>query len=213
MRKSLTIFCVVALGLLWVGTAFAAFNMNAYFKLDANLATKGFQEAQPTVTGIGATKQVGFAIYSQGWDNSKGFTVKFEWDSTKADFRDTKSGIKIIDDPIEINGPTITPPAESNILVGTTGSANEKNLTGSYENSFYLQGGSAATTAVGLVYFAVFRTSSTFKTTDQLSIAASVTVADEKGSEKFLGTRYFNVNPVAVKNVNWGDVKSQFKNY
>ena len=213
MRKYLTIFCVVALGLFWVGAAFAQSNANAYFKLDVDLATKGFQEVQPKVSDIAATKQVGFAIYSQAWENSKGFTVKFEWDKDKATFRDTTSNVKIVDDPININGKDITPPLEANILVGTLGNSGLVNDPGMYTNSYFLQGGSAATTAVGLVYFAVFRTSSTFKATDQLSIKASVTVADEKGAERFLGTRYFNVNQVAVKNATWGDVKNKFKDF
>lgn len=213
MRKNLTILFVVALGLFWVGFAFAQSNANAYFKLDVDLATKGFQDVQPAVTNIGATTQVGFAVYSQAWDNAKGFTVKFEWDAAKATFRDTTSNTKIVDDPITINGKTITPPAEANILVGTMGNSGLTNTDGLYTNSYFLQGGSAATTAVGLIYFAVFRTASTFKTSDVLSIKASVTVSDDKGVERFLGTRYFNVNQVAVKDATWGDVKNKFKDF
>lgn len=216
MRKNLTIFCIVALGLFWVGAAFAVNNTNAYFKLDVNLTTTGYQEGTPVVTGIEGQKQVGFAIYSQAWDNSKGFTVKFEWDSTKAEFRATKSGAAIIDDSIDINGVTITPPAENNILFGTGGSiasAAETNQPGLYTNSFYLQGGTASTTAVGLVYLAVLRTLTTFKTTDLLTVKASVTVSDENGVEKFLGYRYFNVNSVGVENSTWGSVKEKFKDF
>jgi len=212
MRKYLTIFCVVALGLFWVGAAFAA-NENAYFKIDADLATKGYQETQPKVSGIAATKQIGFAIYSQGWDNAKGFTVAFEWDSTKADFRKPPSDTQIQDNEMSVNGATITPPAETNILGSTLISAGEVNLPGKYSISWAQQGGAASTTSVGLVYFAIFRTTSTFKTTDVLSIKASVTVADETGAERFLGYRYFNVNQVAVKDATWGDVKNQFKNF
>ncbi len=212
MRKNLTIFCIVALGLFWVGAAFA-FNENAYFKIDTDLKTKGYQETQPKISGIGATKQIGFAIYSQAWDNAKGFTVRLEWDAAKAEYRVTKSGANIVDDEIDVNGSVFTPPAEANTLVGTIGSAAETNTAGLYENSFYLQGGTASTTPVGLVYFAVLRTLSTFKTTDVLSVKASVTVSDEGGNERFLGYRYFNVNQVAVKDATWGDVKTQFKNF
>lgn len=212
MRKNLTIFCLVALGLFWVGAAFAEFNANAYFKIDTDLATKGYQETQPKVTGIGATKQIGFAVYAQAWENAKGFAIKMEWDGAKATFR-SASGTKITDDEITINGATLTPPAEDNILGTSLISAGETNTAGVYGISWAQQGGTAATTPTGLVYFAVLRTTDTFKTTDVLSVKVSLTVADETGAERFLGYRYFNVNQVAVKDASWGDVKNQFKNF
>lgn len=213
MRKNLTIFCVFALSLLWVGAAFGQKNANAYFKIDADLATKGYQETQPKVTGIGSTKQVGFALYSQAWESAIAFTVAFEWDATKATFRKPPSDVHVVDNELTVNGPIITPPAETNTLGTSLLNANEKNDPGFYTISFAQSGGTASTTPVGLIYFAVFRTTDTFKTTDQLSIKASVTVADEAGKERFLGYRYFNVNSVAVKSSTWGDVKNQFKDF
>ena len=216
MRKNLTIFCVLALSLLWVGAAFAQLNVSAYFKLDTDLATQGYQETTPKVTGIGATKNVGFAIYSQALENAKAFTVSFEWNSAKATLRPS-SGVKPYNDEITVNGATITPPDEGNILGTSVNSLVVTDLPGSYTVSTFQMGEvPAATDPVGLIYFAVFRTTDTFTTTDGFYIKVSVTVAGEavpKNIETSLGYRYFYVNSVAVKSSTWGDVKNQFKDF
>lgn len=212
MRKNLTIFCGLALSLCMAGSALAQ-NANAFYKIDTDLTTVGYQEtSKPMVKDIGATKLVGFALYAQEWQNAKGFTVKFEWDGAKASFRSTSS-TKIDLDELNINGVAQTPATEQNILGGSLISAGETNSTGVYSISWAQGGGAAATSPTGLIYFAVFRTSDTFKTEDLLSIKCSVTVADENGVERFLGYRYFNVNQVDVKESTWGNVKSQFKDF
>lgn len=205
------------LTLFLTNTAMAQFNQNAYFLLDSDLATKGFVTTDAAAQNIGLTTQVGFKVYSQAWDNAKGLTVKMEWDVAKAEFRTTTSGPDAYNDIITVNGASITPPTETNIL-GSSGLLkveNPLNTPGNYEVSYAMSGtGAAAKTAVGLVYFAIFRTVATFKTTDPLTVAVSVTVADETAKTRFLGTRYFKVNQkIDVKNSSWGEVKKQFKDF
>lgn len=213
MRKNLTIFCVFALSLFLVGYAFGENNAGAYFKLDKDIATAGYQEGVPNVTGIGASALVGFAVYAQGCDNLKGFTVRFEWDSAKAAYR-TASGTNIlIEDTTTINGQSIAAADEKNMLGDGLLTAGEITTpAGTYEVSKATTG-STVTTPGGLIYYALFRTASTFKTDTTLSIKVSLTVADQDGVTKFLGYRFFNVGPVAVKNQSWGEVKKEFKNF
>lgn len=215
MRKISALLGTMLLTLFLANTAMAQFNQNAYFLLDSNLATKGFVTTDAAAQNIGPTTQVGFKIYSQAWDNAKGYTIRFEWDSTKADYRTTTSGPGAYNDVLTVNGASITPPVEDNIIGNTVLKAGEINTPGVYEVSYAQSGTAAASkTAVGLVYFAIFRTVATFKTTDPLTVAVSVTVADETAKTRFLGTRYFKVNQkVDVKNASWGEVKKQFKDF
>ncbi len=196
----------------------AQLNQNGYFLIDTNLATKGFQ-GQSAVKGIGPTAQVGFALYSQAWDSSIGWTVHFEWDGSKADFRKSSGGQDIVDNTITLNGASFTPPVETNIIGSSTISGGEiLPVAGAnpaiYEISVAQQGGTAVTTPVGLIYFAVFRTVATFKTTDLFTVAATVAVLDKNSVKKDLGTRYFYVNrEIGVKDSSWGEVKAQFKDF
>ncbi|MHB9027329.1 MAG: hypothetical protein ACYC9O_01020 [Candidatus Latescibacterota bacterium] len=212
MRKNLTIFCGLALSVLLAGNAFAQ-NAGAYYKMDTDLKVVGYQEAsKPYVTGIGATKNVGFGIYGLALEDVAGVKVTFEWDGGKATFRPSNSGAKIVDDEMTINGATQTPAAETGVLGSSTISAGEKNEAGFYTISLARQG-SGTTPASGLLYFAVFRTADTFKVGDQLAIKATVSISNAAGVERLLGTRYFVVNQVDVKSATWGEVKSQFKNF
>lgn len=215
MRKNLTIFCVLVLSLLLAGSVFAQNNLNGYIALDKNLATAGYQAGTPMqVTGIGASSRVGFTVYAFGLDNARTLRVKFDWDATKATIRTSSIGPSIQDlDAATINGASVTPPNEANMLgdliaLPTSG-------TGTYETSLAKTGPTPATSpaAGGLVFYAVFTTAATFTTETQLTIQATVTVGDDSAVEKTLFTTYFNVNPVAVKNATWGDVKSQFKDF
>jgi len=212
MRKNLTIFCVLALSLFLVGNALAQ-NASAYFKIDTDLKTVGYQEAsKPYVTGIGATKLVGFGMYGLALEDVAGVTVLFEWEGAKATFRTSSSGGKIIDDSMDINGATQIPAAETGVLGASTISAGEKNEPGLYTVSLARQG-AGTTPASGLLYFAVFRTADTFKVGDQLAIKATVDISSAAGKTRTLGTRYFVVNQVDVKSATWGEVKSQFKDF
>ena len=212
MKKLSAVFCIIVISVLFAANSFAA-NESAYFLIDTDLATAGYQ-GMGEVMEIGPKAKVGFALYAQSWENSKGLTVKFEWDGTKAEFRANDSTPSMVDDDDEINGAEITFAEEDNILAGSLISSGVVDSDGYYTISYAKQGGDASTAATGLIYFAVFRTLDSFGTNDGLTVKASVTVADENGNERFLGTRYFHVNiSVGVEEATWGQVKSQYKDF
>ncbi|MBN1291483.1 MAG: hypothetical protein JXB48_06555 [Candidatus Latescibacteria bacterium] len=212
MKKISAVFCIIILSVFFAASAFAA-NENAYFMIDTNLATAGYQGIDD-VMDIGAKAKVGFALYAMNWQNAKGFTVKFEWDGTKAEYRSGDSSAEIVDDDETINGAEITYAEENNILSGDIGSLPVESSDGLYSEAFFLKGAGNISGPEGLVFLAVFRTLDAFKTSDALTIKASLTVADENGNERFLGTRYFHVNmSVGVEEKTWGEVKSQYKDF
>ena len=192
-RFTLTLFCAFTLTFLLTGYAFGENNASGYIKLDKNIASAGYQEGVEKVIGIGPNSLVGFAVYALGCDNLKGFTVKFEWASAKAALRSASGPNILIEDTTTINGQTIDAASEENILGSALFSAGETNTPGLYQVSKVTMG-SKVTAPAGLVYYALFKTSSTFKSTDYIVISATVTVADENGMERILGTRTFTVN-------------------
>jgi len=214
MKKLSAVICLLFLFVFLTGTAFAQKNANAYFLLDTDLKTTGYQ-GMGEVLNIGESAKVGFAIYAKQWEESKGFVVLFEWDGTKATYRASESGPDVVDNDIAINGvATFTLPAEKNILGGSTITAGTRDEAGIYTNAYALSGGTAATAPEGLIFLAVFRTVAGFQATNALTIKASVTVSDKDGNERFLGTRFFHVNQsVDVKPATWKEVKEQFKDF
>jgi hypothetical protein len=214
MNKITAVICVVLISAFFAGAAYSqSTNGSAYFMLDTDLVTAGYQ-GMGGVMDIGASTEVGFAIYGMQIDSIKGIEVKFEWDAAKAEFRDRDSGEEIFDDTVDINGSEITLAEESNILVGTIGSSPITDTDGEFAAAYFIQGAGGSETDSGLLYFAVFRTAADFQTTDQLTIKASVKVSDPDGNERNLGTRYFLVNAsVDVKPATWKEVKEQFKDF
>ncbi len=211
MRKNLTFFCGLALSLCLAGSAVAQ-NASSYFMIDTDLTTAGYQStSMASVKDIGASKLVGFAIYGLSLENVAGYTITFEWDATKAEFREGSSGADMADDDVTINGSSITLAAEGNAM-GAFIESPATSETGKYSKSIARQG-AGATPGEGLFYYGVFRTSSSFTTEDTFNIKVSVEIMDSDLNRKFIGYRYFNVNQVAVKNATWGDVKSQFKDF
>jgi len=214
MKKLSAVICLLSLFVFLTGTAFAQKNANAYFLLDTDLKTSGYQ-GMGEVLNIGASARVGFAVYAMQWQEAAGFTVLLEWDGAKATYRASEGGPDIVDNDIAINGEaTFTLPAETNILAGSTITAGTRDETGLYTNSYALSGAAASTSAEGLVFFAVLRTVAGFQPTDALTVKASVTVSDAGGNTRFLGTRFFHVNQsVDVKPATWKEVKEQFKDF
>ncbi len=195
-------------------SVFAQNNASSYFLIDTDLAIAGYQGSSD-VLEIGGREKVGFALYAKQWENAKGLTVLFEWDGTKAEFRSGDSSTDIVDDDMTINGIDYEPLADEENILGTgLLVAGEQSAEGSYENNYAMAGGDAKTTPEGLIFFAVFRTDTDFQITDTVTIKASVTVSDEDGKARFLGTRFFHVNaPVDVKPATWKEVKDQFKDF
>jgi len=213
MKKITAVICVLFLAAFFAGSALAQSNASSYFMLDTDLTTAGYQ-GMGDILEIGAGVEVAFGMYAMQIDTIKGFTVKLEWDAAKAELRTRDSGIEIFDDTVEFNGSEITMAEEANILVGTIGSLPVTSPEGEFQENYFIQGDGGNEAAAGLAYLAVFRTGADFKTTDALTVKASLTVADPDGNERFLGTRYFHVNQsVDVKPATWKEVKDQFKDF
>ena len=117
MRKISVIICILFLSVFIAGTVFAE-NENAYFLLDTEVTTAGYQ-GLGEVMDIGSRQQVGFAIHALNLTNVAGITVKFEWEGTKAQFRANSSMTKMIDDDMNINGADVILAAEDNVLPGS----------------------------------------------------------------------------------------------
>lgn len=220
MRKNLTIFCVLMLSLFLAGSAFAINNANAYYMLDKNLATAGYQEGTTVVEEIGGSANVGFTIYAFVWDNARAYRIKFEWDAVKASFKTTgfpASSTSIVDqEGLTINGASnVTVPNEDNIFGADIAPSPATTGTGSYEITYAKTGGGPATSLAegSLLYYAVFKTVAGFTTGDGFAVKVSVVVLDDNAVEKSLGTRYFYISAVAVKKSTWGSVKEIFKDF
>ncbi len=215
MKKISVVFCILFLSVFIAGTVFAE-NENAYFLLDTEVTTAGYQ-GLGDVMDIGSRQQVGFAIHGINLTNVAGLTVKFEWDGTKADFRGNSSMTSMIDDDMNINGADVILAEEDNVIPGSPIEAGVVDSEGFYTSSYAGTSG-AYTAEVGapeqLIFLAVFRTVDGFTAEDTVTIAASVTVADANGNERFLGTRHFHVNTsVSVEDATWGEVKKQYKDF
>lgn len=209
MKKISVVFCILFLSVFIAGTVFAE-NENAYFLLDTDVATAGYQ-GLGEVLDIGSRQQVGFAIHGINLTSVAGITVKFEWDGTKADFRANSSMTSMIDDDMNINGADVILAEEDNIIPGSPIKAGVVDSEG-FHTSSYAGTSGAGSADEALLFLAVFRTVDGFTAEDTVTITVSVTVADADGKERFLGTRYFHVNTaVSVEDATWGEVKKQYK--
>jgi len=213
MKRICVVICVAAVVAMIVAPAVFAQNLSAYFKLDTDLSAAGFQGTS-SVMGVGAGKNVGFAVYAMSWDPSRAFTIAFEWDGAKAAFRESNSSTEIFDDDMNINGEDVTLAAEANFIGSSFISAGKVSETGYFENSYTKEGAGASSTPDGLLYFAVLRTSGTFTTDSSLAVKVMVTAADANSKTRYLGERWFYVNQqVDVQTSTWGNVKKQFKDF
>jgi len=209
MKKSLVVFFVLVLSLLVATLAFAQDNKLAYFKIDSDVGTAGFQGGS-IVEDIGGGERVGFAVYVKNVDQLRGFTVDFMWDGSKAEFSGD-SGPAVDLDERKVNGAEVTL-SEDNVLESVAG-VGEVDEAGHYAIDYAKLGGDAvATTDYGLVYLLVLKTATGFTTSDSFAVTAKIAVLNDGGIRKEVGERSFYVNGVVdVKTSTWGEIKNQFK--
>ncbi|MCD6308492.1 MAG: hypothetical protein J7M24_05800 [Candidatus Latescibacteria bacterium] len=202
-------FVIFVLVLAFATAAIAQENKLAFFSIDSDLATAGFQGGR-IVKDIGGGSRVGFAIYVKNADQLRGYTVDFTWDAAKASFA-SDSGPSIDLDERKVNGVEVTL-SEDNVLESVAG-VGEVNEDGHYKIDYAKLGGDAlASTEYGLVYLLVLKTDAGFTTEDSFTITAKVSALNDGGVKKPLGERDFYVNgAVDVKTSTWGEVKNQFK--
>lgn len=209
MKKVSVAILVLTLSLLMATFANAQQNKLAFFDIDANIGTAGFQGGR-IVEGIGASARVGFAVYVKNVDQLRTISLDVTWNGAQASMV-SESGYGIDIDDRVVNGGSITL-SEDNVLGDVSGIV-VANETGRYAVDFAKLGGTAvATTDYGLVYCFVLRTVDTFKTSDSMTVNVKVKALNDSGVSKDLGTRDFYVNgAVDVKTSTWGEIKSQFK--
>lgn len=194
--------------------AFADKNPLAMFKIDADLATPGYQGLS-YVNGIGASEEVGFTVYVKNIDELRAISVDFTWDNEKVTKR-SATGLMIEADDVEINGLDEFGIEEEQNMLGSAADVAELvdvDEAGHLGVTIAKKGGDAVVTEnFGLAYYFVARTSSSFTENDALTIAVKVNVLNNGGIVKELGTRYFYVNSgVSVETKTWGEIKSKFK--
>lgn len=213
MKKNLAVIFVLILTLAVASFASAQENKLAFFKIDTDLATEGYQGGS-VVTGIGGGEQVGFAVYVKNADQLRGFSVDFTWEAAKATYR-SASGEMIEEDDVEINGLGEITLAEEDNMLGSVAGVGEVKEDGHYKIDFAKLGGDAvASTEFGLVYLLVLKTVDGFTADDSFKVIAKISVSNDVGVVKSLGERNFYVNGgVDVKTSTWGEVKSQFKGF
>jgi len=211
MKKSMVVIFVLVLTIAIASLALAQENKLAFFKIDTDLVTAGFQGGS-VVEGIGASQDVAFALYVKNVDQFRAYVVDMTWDGTKASMRSRDSGPEIFEDDVTFNGQDITLAEEANVL-GTTLSVGEESGEGSYKNNYAKQGGDALVSdEYGLIYLLVIRTSADFTVDTSFTVKAKITVLNDVGASKFLGERDFYINgAVDVKTSTWGAIKTQFK--
>jgi len=211
MRKSLVAIFVLVLAVSLTVTAFAQENKLAFFAIDSDLGTAGYQGGR-VVDGIGGGKRVGFAIYVKNVDQLRSVVVDFTWDGEKAARSGSDSGFNIDLDDRNVNGVDVTA-SEENVLGSSVSGVGEVDEAGHYTITFAKLGGDAvATTDFGLVYCLILKTASDFTTDDSFAVTAKVSVLNDAGIQKELGQADFYVNgAVDVKTSTWGEIKSQFR--
>jgi len=209
MKKSLVAILALILALSMATFAFAQENKIAFFDIDADLATAGFQGGR-SVDGMGGGKRVGFAIYVKNVDELRGYTLDFTWDGAKATLA-SESGTTIDIDDRNVNGVDVIL-SEDNVL-GEVSGITVANEAGHYAEDFAKLGGDALESEdYGLIYCFVLKAESDFTTDDSFTITVKATVLNNEGIVKDCGYREFYVNgTVDVKTSTWGEIKSQFK--
>jgi hypothetical protein len=206
MKRCCVAFFVLILALSMATMAAAQENKLAFFDIDSDIATAGFQGGK-VIDGIGGGKRVGFAIYVKNVDQLQGASLDVTWDGTKAE-KAGETGPDISIDDREVNGADVTA-SETNAL-GSILSIPIADEAGHFAVDF--TGTALESSDYGLLYAVVLRTDADFTTNDNITVTVKVTVVNSTGVQKELGSREFYVNgTVDVKTSSWGEIKNQFK--
>jgi len=211
MRKYFVVIFVLILTLSMTSLVLAQENKLAFFKIDSDLATEGYQGGR-VVEGIGGGQRVGFAVYVKNVDQLRLINVDFNWDGTKAE-KAAETGYTISIDDRTINGVNVMA-SEDNVLVDVA-EIIVADETGQYNSEIAKKGGDAiATEDYGMAYILVLKTDDGFTVGDSFTVSAKINVRNNEGLEKKLGERTFYVNGIVdVKTSTWGEIKSQYKDY
>ncbi|MFC1574007.1 T9SS type A sorting domain-containing protein [Candidatus Latescibacterota bacterium] len=168
-----------------------------YIFIDTNLATAGYQGGN-SIENPGPDEFIGFAVYLKEKQGVNGFTLDITWDAMKAVFRNNKSGISITDDDITLNGNSLIMAEEDNILElngAQTISAGEINEAGRYQISYAKAGRDEVEVSEGLIYLAIFKTTSELSIDEEFSITFNLEVVDETKEITELGNAVFTIYP------------------
>jgi len=210
---------VIAVLIAFSPNAYTAGNSLAYFIIDSDLATAGYQGGS-SLKDIGPGEYIGFAVYMKNYDDLGAYSVDVTWTGDavlknlgNAEFGKLYSTNSIMSVPsYTINGVTGAIEAEDSIFPSFLDIVSV-DTADQYTISISSDGDAAVSTGYGMAYFVVFKTSSSFTTDDSVMIKIDVDVVNGDGTiEKALGYRYFSVNGATdVKTSTWGEVKSKFK--
>lgn len=209
MKRVSVAILALTLSLMMATFAFAQQNKLAFFDIDSDLGTAGFQGGR-VMEGIGGGARVGFVIFVKNVDQLRTVSLDVTWDGAKATMAG-ESGYSIDIDDRTVNGAALTA-SEASAMGDVSGIVNV-NEAGHYAEDFAKLGGDAVvTTDYGLVYCFVLRTADAFTTSESFAVTVKVKVLNDAGVEKDLGERDFYVNgAVDVQTSTWGEIKSQFK--
>jgi len=208
MKKTIVVVFVLTLALTLSSFAFAGENKLAFFKIDSDIATEGFQGGS-FVNGIDGGDRVGFAVYVKNVDELRTCSIDVTWESSKATLA-SETGKSIDIDDRNVNGVDVSLSEDSVVAFLDIVDINE---AGHYKVDLAKDGpGALSTTEYGLVYVLVLKTETSFTVNDDMVISVKVSLQNESQHEKDLGERLFYVNSgVSVKTSTWGEIKKQFK--
>ncbi len=142
---------------------------------------------EDTIPNPGPDEYFGFAVYLDSAEELRSFRIRLRWDPAYAVFKSSRSGADIESDDYRFNGVDGTVfAAEDNILRRDNGSITpivETDEDGEFAEVYARLGGDAVAGEGGLVYLAVFKTTTTVSETDMFEVIAQVSVLDDGGKE------------------------------
>ncbi len=162
------------------------------FFIDSDLVNPGYQGVD-RVIGLREENLAGFALYAQDWKEGKAAVIRMEWDSARAKFYSPGSGPHITGERLEVNGRTITPDPEWNILGDQTLYTINGITPGGVTVTLTRPAKTPAPLEEGLIFLALFKILPPFGTANNFDVRVSVDFVDNNGGEFALGMRWFTV--------------------